>query len=327
MSKVSSSEIRLFRSCRRSWQYRFVRLLVPKHGSPHLWFGSAVHSALANYYTKQDWTPTSLLEGWNDYLAKHPMPGEAAHQALDVLGPNILSVYWHYENNVPRWKPKLVEQRFETPIPNTDHVFTAQLDLIIDGPDDTEIIVDHKTTRQLVPPAGVIVDGQMTSYMWAQWRRSGKIPKGAIYNTISKFSRGWPERLDNGSFSKKKNQRTTYDLFLFRLKKEGMDTGPYQEVLSYLKERPPVGRYFTTRSEHELLDFEHGLYHTVMDMEAVRQHPEEAYPNPSAYTCGNCPYLSLCKAKSEGKDEEFIAAMGYKQEVPHYDTDDIIEPE
>lgn len=301
--RISVTEASIFQRCQRMWYYNVVEALEPKAPQPNLWFGSGIHAALETYYKDPNRDLKNMRATWDKYVLENPLPEGEIYDEVRVLGPNILTVYWHYDQNQPAWEPAWVEKRMSVPIPGTDGELSGRMDLVLKDAEGLWV-VDHKTSKQLFAEMpGLEVDEQVTAYCWMIWKTLGVIPAGVIYNVIGKSAKNWPVILDSGAISKAKNQNTTYDLLLATIKRNKLDPGDYAEVLKHYQQKPPVIRHYSSRTLTELENYERHLVLKYERMKAVAEDFRLGYISPSAQSCGFCNKLPLCTAENKGEHE------------------------
>ncbi len=322
-----------FRSCRRQWYLEVQERLA--HRDRVAWpliFGEAIHTGLETYYRnnrrnvktavaafKRAWRATGaelqesygglfarLEPEWSDWLDK---------------GTRMLIYYDMYDRQAEfDWDAVLhvnIEKRAFVDILNLEGypvedqdsrlraLLSGRIDLVVERKDGIWI-VDHKTAASAYDARALDVDDQLTGYCYIYWRLTGEVPRGAIYNALIKDPPGPPRLLKDGSLSKDKSQRTTYDLYLAEIKTLKLDKADYTDILEYLKEKS-WKQFFVrdglTRNLEELKSFEKRLYYEYQDMKSVIRSPDRAYPNPSQRTCPGCSMIPLCQAMEEMNPE------------------------
>lgn len=330
-----------FRSCRRQWYVETQDRLA--HKDRVAWaliFGDCIHSALEAYYTqnkrdlkaalrafKRAWTKcndsifvkygklaTPMLDEWQEYFEK---------------GVKMLTYYDVYDRQAEwKWDEVLelnIEERGFIDIlnPHTEErleglpLLSGRIDMVVRRKDGIWI-VDHKTAATAYDARALDVDDQLTGYCYIYWRLTGEMPRGAVYNALIKDPPKDPKILKDGSLSKDKAQRTTYELYMAALRREDLDPEDYADMLEYLKEKA-WSQFFlrdvVMRNEEELLSFEKRLFHEYQDMQRVLVDPEQAYPNPNQRTCPGCSLIPLCQAMEEQNDE-WVRDNMYEQIEP-----------
>jgi hypothetical protein len=303
-------------------------------------FGDMVHAALEAYYKNNrdlgyaihvlqdewetyneqlreefdyEWTP-DLADEWYAEYEKASMMLEHYH-TFDKFHPFFTRVV-----------DMSIEERSFIPILDLDGkeipdaYLSGRIDMVVER-EDGVWVVDHKTLSSLPSDSALDIDDQITGYCYIYYRMTGVIPRGGMYNVLIKDPPKPPRTLKNGSLSKDKSQRTTYDLYLAEIQALGLEGADYTEILDYLQEKGWSQFYVRMQSERnieQLAQFEKHLYHEFVDMHDALAYPDALYPNPSQYTCPRCQYLPICKAMEEGSDPEFIKNNGFQVLEPRH---------
>lgn len=327
-----------FRSCRRRWYLDVVERLA--HKDKVAWpliFGDAIHKGLEGYYTDNSRNVQDALDWFEmhwrderDRLVEHfgglfdMGIGEEWQSYLDK-GKTMLTYYDIYDKANPFWSRVLevnIEERSfieiiepATGIPyHSSPLLSGRIDLVVER-DDGIWIVDHKTAANAYTARALDVDDQLTGYAYIYWRLTGVVPRGVIYNALIKEPPGPPRILKDGSISKDKSQRTTYDLYLEAIKQNGLDRADYTEILEILHDKG-WNQFFVRdglqKNIEELESFEERLSMEYEDMSQVLAQPERAYPNPSQQNCPGCSYIALCQSMEEKGDVDYLREEMYE---------------
>lgn len=241
---------------------------------------------------------------------------------------NILHYYDQYDKAHPFFEKVLdmsIEERSFVEILDplgkpTDGLLSGRIDMVVER-EDGVWIVDHKTLSSAPSDSALDIDDQITAYCYIYWRMTGVVPRGGMYNVLLKDPPKPPRVLKNGTVSKDKSQRTTYDLYVQALEEHGQDPADYTEILEYLKDKGWSQFFIRMQSERnmeQLAQFEKHLFHEYADMDEALQYTDQLYPNPSQYTCPRCQYLPICKAMEEGSDPEWVIEHGYEVLEPRH---------
>jgi len=338
------TERNTFRTCRRQWYLGTVRRLAPKATATwYFLFGDMVHAALEEYY-KQDRNIDAALAELDVQWQKHDENLREVYGSLyntdEVSGywagekdkaRDMLVNYDHFDKAEPFFDRVLdmsIEERsfievldpMGEPIKNA--LLSGKIDMVVER-EDGVWIVDHKTLSSIPSDSALDIDDQITAYCYIYWRMTGVVPRGGMYNVLLKSPPHPPRQLKNGSLSKDKSQRTTYDIYMREIEALGLtaDLPEYAEILSYLEEKGWSQFYVRMKSERnmeQLANFEKHLFHEVSDMEEALQYQSQLYPNPSQYTCPRCQFLPVCKAMEEGSDPEYLITHGFEVLEPRH---------
>ena len=306
-------------------------------------FGDVVHEGLAAYYEnnrsvtkmgtafEQAWAKT---DRWlrERYSAFYTMGIEEEWRSYAEKGHEMLRNYDMFDRSVKKdfYKKIIavnVEERAYVPIldpsgntlPGTP-LLTGRIDLVVQR-EDGIWIVDHKTAAGRHDSRALDVDDQLTGYCYIWYRLTGDIPRGAIYNVLVKDPPKPPKQLKDGSLSRDKSQRTTFELYLQSIHTLGLDPNDYEEHLNWLGQKEWSQfflRELIERNLEELESFEKRLYYEYLDMQKSIDLEEWRYPNPSQWNCPGCGMLPLCQTLEEQGDPDYIIENMYEVMEPRY---------
>lgn len=327
-------------ACRRSWfwgqQYSPIKPPLP------LWMGTNIHAGLEAYYRQlspevqslpkaPDYQPpdvvalmeyerfaTEAFEKVRDLSGSAWETVSMDFEASYSLGYKMLQNYFLFDaiNPLPGHVEKIEGDIQVEIIPGV--VLSGRIDMVRRD-ENRYWIVDHKSSSSGFNFAGLDIDGQLTGYTYLYYQKTGVLVDGVMYNVLIKSLPNMPEVLKSGGLSKSKSQATVYSLYvqaleqLFGKRLGEVDPSlldPYQEVLDHFRNRG-WSRFFqreaSTRNMAELSAFEDHVIERAKTALSILEDPEHrAYPSPSTYTCGWCPFLSACKAKEDGGNYEAI---------------------
>ncbi len=181
--RVSYSEISAYLRCPRSHAYRYIQRAPPAFRPSVLSFGSAVHEALAAFYSViRDGLPEPTSQDLQDVFAKawdmelsNPLPilfnEKDNAEALLETGKALLS---HFHSNAPRPHRVLaVEAPFSVEIfdPATGEVWPERLagyfDAVTQDENGKIHILEHKTAARKWADDRLANDLQITAYHFA----------------------------------------------------------------------------------------------------------------------------------------------------------------
>lgn len=176
--------------CPRRYYYRFELKLGPKEPSNRLQHGTNVHAGIAAHYRGADplaaydaavagFKPASGTEElfakeaalWRERVARYPQ--RWAGDNFRVIG---------------------VEQ--EIVVPLGPHQYVCRLDLLIERPDGSIWVMDHKTAAKTGASyyPQYFVDLQGSGYVYAAQKHLGRRVSGWIINAVKSTKEGWYER-------------------------------------------------------------------------------------------------------------------------------------
>lgn len=304
--KISNSELRTFKACRRRWYLTYFRELgLPEEDrapTGALQLGGRVHDALKAMYedkmnglvrlqqiyeeAKKKWAddPEALLELAKEYdLAAAMIEGYI--EWLSDTGAD--SGYEIVE----------VEQALEVPFGQwPEHGFTVTLRGKLDArvtrkSDGARLFIDHKTVGNFAEPAKILhLDEQMRFYhlleMLDALLRTGDAPPkptdGGIYNMLRKVKRT-------------------------------------------ARAKPPF--YDRLEARHNTTEIQNMWYRVLGEVEDIMRvrneldrgenHQRVVYPNPGRECTYMCPFLAVCPLMDDGSDSERMLANEYIHVDPH----------
>ncbi len=331
-----------FRDCRRQWHLSTVENLA-RRGQVrwYLIYGDVMHAALEAYYTS-DRNLTDMLAqfevSWQlqdaqlqrDYGGLYSEGIEEEWYDYREKGETTLRYYDQFDKADPFFDEIIavnIEERAFVEILGPDRMplkghplLSGKIDVVgFRKGEDRPHVMDHKNLASAHASRALDMDDQLTGYCYLYWRLEDVLPLGATYNVLVKDPPKPPRVLKDGSLSKDRSQRTTYDLYLAAIKELGLPRGDYAEILGYLKEKG-WSQFFlretVQRSQEELEAFEERLYYEYQDMRRALRDPGFLYPNPGQRTCPTCAMLPLCQSIEEGGDAEFVREEMYEECEP-----------
>ena len=335
---TSVTERASFRDCRRRWHLD-VRARLVRQGAVqwYLVYGDVMHEALEAYYlSKRNLTDclTAFERAWKaaDLKLQDQYGGLYTHGIEEEWfeyyekGLTTLRYYAQFDKKDPFFSEIIavnIEERAFVEILGLDRkslpgrpLLSGKIDVVgMRKGKSRPSIMDHKNLASVHDSRALDMDDQLTGYCYIYWRIEDVVPFEAVYNVLIKDPPKPPRVLKDGSLSKDKTQRTTYDLYLAAIKELGLKRGDYAEILGYLKEKG-WSQFFrregVSRSIEELLSFERRLYYEYEDMQRAIADPEYAYPNPGQRTCPGCAMIAVCQAMEEGGDPDYIIDEMYE---------------
>lgn len=263
--------------CNRLYYYKYDQMLEPKTHSTALVIGTMVHEFLARLMKHEDINSVmkDLDKAVNEARKLNfddPEDFEANATTLESMmrgwdkNRGQLSEFQPYIHEGEPW----IENKFKVKLPTGDTI-----EGMIDGLvviDDELWLVEHKTTSQLGPQyiSRLIVDAQVTMYIWAVWKMLGVIPRGTIYNVIRKPS----IRQKKGESLIEYQNRIAADYITRK------DFYFYQTQLY--------------RDQQQLQDFENSLMDVIDDIKRSRARDRWVQNTNHCTRFGTCPFMHLC---------------------------------
>jgi len=212
LDTLDNSMMADFRKCPRYFQYRHIETLVPQSDYVKFKaeFGSAIHEALASWYTDHD--PVKMDKAFIDYWS--PFEGQD-DQGIRTIAKGLL-VLEKYRD----WYPTEPFEILDGPdgvevggaVDLGSFLFTFKCDGLIKDNDGSYWILEHKTSAHrgfLIPNPNV----QLTGYIQAVSILKGVPIKGALLNIIyfRKGRKGEPQP-DTIELKREQTTRTDMDL-------------------------------------------------------------------------------------------------------------------
>jgi hypothetical protein len=347
---VRGSEYQSFLNCRKQWFYQWVEGIEAKKPDAKLFFGTAFHKWLENYYNS----------GCNKLLADLETSTWINEQdtkdmdqiAIDEMMSLMRGVADHYHNTYgesdKNFKVIATEMEFIVLL-DEDLYMTGTIDLVYEV-DGKIRFMDHKTVSSInMYEEKAVMDRQISRYWWAlkmiaagigkvkqkatkpdekdMWVTSqallGKDITGFDYNLIAKDFPKEPKVLKSGKLSTDKSQKTTYALYLAKLKELNNDVNEYVDFLSFLIEKPNQfnSRVDVKRSDAELesaaweFSYTSGDIHDVKMM--ITENPQSIEPLTYRNITNNCMHMcqfkSLCMTAIDNGNVNMVKNLGYKK--------------
>jgi len=171
---VSVSAIKTYMMCPMKYAHRYVFKTEPTHRSVALVLGSAVHEALAVFYTHhgvkgedppEDLVTDTFSSAWDDMLVGDPPVRGDDLGADKDMGISILRAF--YESAPRPIKVLAVELPFSMPLPTSERVIVGAIDAVVVDGDGRSVLVEHKTAPRRWSQVQLDHDIQPTIYQLA----------------------------------------------------------------------------------------------------------------------------------------------------------------
>lgn len=334
------SERRGFKRCRKKWQYQYHDALVPKNPNVKLWLGTGIHIALSAYYS-QSRTHDVLISAFMGYA--DTLSSAIASQGLVVsntddfneaieLGKGMLSNYYEFARQNDNFEVVHTEQELSVALPaikGASHVtFTFRPDGIVRDAEGGLWLLEHKTATSL-DISHLLLDEQVSAYLWGAQEHYGMELKGVYYNILKKSVPREPELLQNGKALSKAKILTTYAHYLNAIKRYGLNEAEYAEKLNDLKAEG-YNLFFRRekiyRNQEHIRNAAKQLYAESLDIRAAKRNPEMyCYRNATMDCSWDCGYRELCLSELDGSDAQFLRDTLYKTKEKQDDNKIIAE--
>lgn len=349
--RLSTTERQEFKECRRRWDYSSLsrQAIEPNRPAVALWFGTGIHHVLEMLYSRRkegvvDGEEEFVVAEWTDWSEKdierikesqHGQLWDEQLQALQDmtdLGREMLKGYVQWSSKVDFKAPEgfkevlYTEKEFAVWVPGEDgepYHFTdgngqqweiwlvGRLDLFVEDYDGRIWVVDHKTSKDRLDKENLVLDDQMTMYIWAAQRILQKEIAGCWYNVLRKKLPVVPKVLASGKgLSKDKSIDTTPEVYLQAIEDNGFDPADYSEILNLLENKDTgfFSRERVYRNQHEI-----AMAGRMLLMEAIDMlNDPYIYPNPTWDCKWKCDYRDLCVALNRNDDVEYLRKTLYR---------------
>jgi hypothetical protein len=352
---IRGSEVQSFLRCRKRWEYEYLEGLQPKEVNHKLFFGNLIHKFIEVLYStgNAEKAKAAMFQFFNENYTTR----EGLLELYD-LASKIADRYTHkYITDLENYTTIATELQFRIPL-DENMYYTGTIDWIFLDEDERLCFADHKTTKSLDKyEKGMEMDRQISRYYWALqqlcqgegeiwseimgkwmyvadtniWENclQGMQPERFMYNIILKDVPEEPKMLKNGTLSKDKRQRTTYDLYLKKLEELGLvqeaeEDGfivpeEYHEILEHLKARGDeyFKRVWVTRLQEEIDAAMQEFYMVALDTVNVAglvpKMPVITYRNINHDCSWDCAYRNLCIAEMDGSNASVIRSLGFEK--------------
>ncbi len=334
--RLRTSDRSLFKRCRRKFALESETMyhLEPLGASPvQFWLGTGVHFALEDFHGyKKFATPHDAFEAYTlaTLGSKNLMTDDFA--ANYELGKGMLT---NYINWVPQLRGfetlwvdgvPMCEVRLIIPMPEIGEgvEYSATIDRLLQDEHGRIWMLDYKTAKS-VNTEKLPLDQQITAYYWAVKKQYGLELEGMIYIQLLKQVPDEPTVLKNGSLSKAKNQSTSYQLYVKKLKEiyNGRLPGEYKEILDQLKSEAGFldNKYikvdFVRRNEHQIAAEEKKI---IAEGRDIFNPATVMYPNPTKDCSWDCRFKQVCIGMDDGSDYRQILRDNFRRQQPEDDS-------
>jgi hypothetical protein len=314
----------LFKRCRRKWYWSSpTRQGLQAIGDTiaPLWFGTAFHFALEDFHGYNRFGQASTaLEAF--FYAHKPNERPSEWEELLPLGKAMLDYYQtHWLKRRNEFKTLWIdgvpqtEVDFAINLPRRRLPFQGTFDRIAVDPYGRLWVVEYKTAARS-DSIKLETDPQVTSYALAASVVYGRPFEGVVYLQFVKTIPTPPKRNKDGTFSKNKNQPTSYALYRQALEEahEGKVPASYVDFLNYLISlETPEGDRFITRAALRRNEKQQRaeLMKILAESRDMLDPKLPLYPNPTRDCNWDCPFRTACIALDDGSDYKYLLEMGF----------------
>ena len=276
----TQSEIATFKSCRYKWMLSYLKRITPKTPVTYFEDGGAFHDALEDLGNDIPIAEVGerIKENYKGFIRDLKVPFtqsllESYDKRLAMVQGMIAGYFAHYGKD--EWHVINCEEEFCVPFADT-HIRGKKDKKVLQG--NKVKLVEHKTSSTISGSyvTKLPMDQQTLTYSWADWKATGELVAGIIYDVTKKPSI-------------RQTKKETRDEFLVRLRDDYINKPEkyfFRETLHY--------------SKKQLQDFEKNLLRLLVQMKSAEENPKEnVYRNEGACSdFGGCHFRSICMAKS-----------------------------
>jgi hypothetical protein len=339
---LRGSEYTDFLTCRKKWLYGWVEKITPKRPNNKLFFGTAFHKWLEEYYNTgcNKLSADLVTSVWINDQDTSGMEQTELDELMALLKGVATNYDKTYQENDSQWKILATELEFVIKLEDELYM-TGTIDLVYEV-DGKIRFSDHKTVSSISQyEEKSKMDRQISRYWWvlkmiasgiamvknaqSEWVQMdsliGKEIDGFDYNLILKDVPKPPELLKKGGLSKAKNQKTTYELYLNKLDELQLYPAEYTEILEHLKNKPDpyFKRINVQRTSSELDSAAWEFLYTAGDIHDVKlmiaEHPDRleplTYRNIGTHCDHMCQFKTLCQTTIEGGNVSLVKNLAY----------------
>lgn len=168
------------------WRY-FKNVQTPPAAA--MSFGTSIHKALEYNFTqkvhsRQD-VPLSVTtdvfrDSWKGAAKTTVFDPEKDESPEEMLDQGVQMISKYHTEMAPRIQPKSVETKFSIKLPGVPQDVIGYIDLI----DESEVILDHKTSKMTPKPLTLAMSTQMILYKMAYRKMTGHNPAGLRFDYL-----------------------------------------------------------------------------------------------------------------------------------------------
>ena len=185
---ISNSELTSFLTCRLKWKYCYKDLLAPLQNDEKLRIGSAVHVAIADWFTNKE-------VNFDNFKTEYFKDFRPENITEDLISEYSVWVYFveklarELEEMYKDTKVLFTEKEMNACIPRTGFRYFCKIDggVLINN---TRFIMEHKTASSFDSDYlfNLQINNQPTGYLWCANRLEKSLDKyvGIVYNIILK---------------------------------------------------------------------------------------------------------------------------------------------
>jgi len=189
---IEATEIQALDLCPRQWYITYRMNLVPLTEGRETVFGTAVHAALRSYFAEGRDPAESFVEE----VSRIERPTEDEEwEPLVEIGEKLMKAYPAFWEQSPyaSYKVRHTEVAYDLPISGeimgetVEETITGRMDLVLEAPNGSILIADHKTCGQRFPDARMLaMNKQAGIYKLAATQLFAEPVAGFLFDHIRK---------------------------------------------------------------------------------------------------------------------------------------------
>jgi hypothetical protein len=288
---IHVSDMRAFSDCRLRWSFssHMRKGRAPIVAGRALQLGTLCHRALELWYTDKSQDPQDCVAQGVAELTASDIPYETT---LSDEAYGILVNYANWARIYDDFEPITQEQEFIVPLVG-DHQFSGRWDMVVEREGKIWINDFKITGSQFNSYAEYLTqqDEQARAYSWAGKQVYGSDFGGIMFTLVRNKAPDIPVRLKNGSISRNKGIKTTWERYRQAILEGGEHPSDYSEMEQILNGNPFVFRVHMSLGKRALEAFHQRAVATTLEM----TNPDVLiYPNASVMSCRMCAFRFPC---------------------------------
>lgn len=331
MYKVSQSKMRLWRTCRKAYNYKYVQEIEPRRPKAPLVRGRIIHEMIEMMIEGKN--PWKVLAEYEKQYKK--LFAEQREMYGDLIGDIKRTMTWYFVwwNADPikylahPATKKHSEHEFEVAI--GDVLFTGKVDSLGMTRDKRVWLVEHKSMRTFPADDFRYTDLQSalyTRFLERTWK--GLHIDGVAWNYIRTKPPQVPELLKSGELTKR-DIDTIWPVYLEAVKGHKLDPNDYKDMQRKLVDKEssffkrvylPVNRSIVDNLYNETVA-------TAHEMAELHDEPQMHTRNMTPMCSKQCEYYNLCQAELRGLDSDWIRKKEFQPREKQDEIQEEVEDE
>lgn len=316
------SDMKAFSNCRLQWNFSsHIRMgREPKTPSRALRMGTLVHKILEVWYT----FPGVRIDDCVDGAVKE-LNGQEIEEEARAIARNYALWAKAHDN----FEVLALEQDFAIPLFD-DHQFAGRWDMLVQH-EGKIWINDFKTTGSYFEPYAEYLqdhDEQARAYSWAGKQIYGDDFGGIMFTMIKNKPPELPIVLKDGSPSRNKNQKTSWEFYRAAILAAKRNLLDYEDMQVHFQRNPFIQRIAIRLGDRALKAFHERAVYTGREMLSPDLY---IYPNANPMNCRMCAFRLPCSVyhSIDAKAAERIlfteyGESRYAREAGDVDKEDLI---